>query len=106
MRQPYYYGVVELGSAIPVRVQCADSSDAPQAPDSAPTFTVYDSANAAMSAYTGTSSSQINSKTGFYGGSVTASLGNGFASGSVYTVLWEWTVSSSPRRAVGTFQVG
>lgn len=105
MRQPYDYGLVELGDAIPVRVQCATSADLPEAPDAAPTFTIYNDANAAMSAYTGTTSSQIDSKTGFYGASVTASGGNGFESGKNYWVKWAWKVSTADRTASGTFTV-
>lgn len=105
MRQPYYYGLVELGDAITIWVQVATSADLPEAPDAAPTATIYTDAGTVVSAYNGTSMTQTNSQTGFYRLSVTASSGNGFESGKNYTVRFFWEISTADRVATGTFTV-
>ena len=100
-----FYGFVELGGAIPVTVQCADSNSAPQTPDSAPTVTIYNDQGSPLAAYTDTAGTQTDSQTGYYRASITASGGNGFESGKTYEARWEWLVSSAARVAKGNFTV-
>lgn len=105
MRQPYYYGPVELGDAITLWVQCATTADVPEAPDAAPTGTIYTAAGTVVAAYDGAASTQTDSQTGFYRLSVTASGANGFEAGKTYTVRWFWEIVGADRVALGTFTV-
>jgi hypothetical protein len=103
MQAGNYYGLVELGDAISVWVQCSDSNNAPASPDSAPTSIVYGPDGTVIT--TSGAGTQTDSKTGFYRRSITASGGNGYERGTTYQVRWAWQVSTADRIATGSFTV-
>jgi len=99
-----YYGIVELGSTLPVTVQIG-ADQTPAAPDAAPTYSIYEAGGTEPNAnYDGASMSQVDSKTGLYRGLPTVSSANGFDRGN-YFVLIEWEESSSGRAQKGSFTV-
>lgn len=90
-----FIGFFAVGDTVPIYVLCRNGSHVPTAPDSAPSFTVYDSSGSAVSAVTGTlGASNHDSKTGLRRGSFVASSANGFAIGK-YTIYVSYAISST-----------
>ncbi len=94
---------VELNATLYFWVQVVNSSNVPSAPDSAPTFKVYEGDNS-TALVSGTMTGPIDSNTGFYQG-MAVTLNNGFERGGTYAVRIAWSVSSSARAKTLHFTV-
>lgn len=94
-----------VGGTVLIPIQCRNTSDVPTAPDSDPSYTVYDSTGAQVGSQTGTFSLNPGSNTGFYQLVLTVSTGNGYAANSKYSVLVTWAISSSNRAQEFAFHV-
>lgn len=92
-------GSFALEGTIPLCCPCANSSGVPTAPDAAPSYKFLNAAGTAIA--TGTlSSTDSASLTGVRTGTQTAAAASGFASGGVYPVVFNYTISSSARSAL------
>lgn len=96
--------LVELGSTFYFWVQTENSSGVVTAPDSdAPAYKVYEGgSNTAL--VTGNTSGPVDSNTGFYKGSFTASSANGFERGGTYVIRITYTITSTRHHEI-TFTV-
>mgnify|MGYP001579456844 CR=1 FL=1 len=88
------YGIVDLGSAVFMTVQCKNTSRVATAPDATPAYKIY---GPAMTLITSGSfnATIIDSNTGYYGTTVTCSSGAGFAVGTAYRVRVTYAISST-----------
>jgi hypothetical protein len=100
-----FIGDVAIGGTILIPVVCRNGSDVPSAPDADPTYTVFDAAGTQVGSQTGSMSLNPGSKTGFQGVVLTASEGNGYASGSLYTVHISYEISSTAYAVIAAFAV-
>lgn len=98
-----FIGHVESGGTLPLAIQCRNSSGVPTTPDSAPSYTVYGPSFGAAIASGTLGASDHDSKTGLRVGSL--SISGSYSAGNLYTILYEYSISSSPRKAVGFFRV-
>lgn len=102
-----YFGLVALDAAIPLWVVVRNTSQVPTAPDSAPTFSVYEGGsdtpqtNGSAVSMTG----PVNSETGLYRKSHDATAANGYESGKTYLVKFNYAISSTNYTQIGTFTV-
>ena len=99
-----YFGLHDLGNNVPLWVLCTNDGVTPKTPDAAPTYTIYEEGTD-TSVASGTMTGQVDSKTGLYRVSVTASSGNGFARGRTYLVHFSYAVTSTSYAQTGTFTV-
>lgn len=88
------HDVIDLAATATLMVLCVDNNNEPKAPDSAPTYTVYDPDGNVVQ--TGTlGASDHNSKTGLRRGTEAMTGARGYVAGETYTVLYEYAVSST-----------
>ena len=100
-----FQGSIALSGAFPLATICRNGSLVPTAPDSAPAYSIYPPGCASATASGSLGASDTDSKTGFRSGSVTASAGNGFSSGTLYTVVYTYAISSTTYTNTATFLV-
>lgn len=97
-----FAGMAVLGGSIKVRVLTRDSNGTPTAPGAAPTAKVFGPGGQVGTTVT---SGQVGSETGLYEITLTTSVGNGYAAGQLYHVVWSYSVGGTARGIVHTFQV-
>ncbi len=99
---------VPLDGTILVPVICRNGSETPSTPDAAPTYTVLEGVDGAMTqvgSQTGSMTLTAGSLAGLRGVILTVSAANGYASGNAYTVHIAYTISAASYSAIATFQV-
>ena len=100
-----FQGSIAIGGAFPLATVCRNGSLVPTAPSAAPNYSIYPPGFSSATASGSLGSSDTDSKTRFRTGSVTASAGNGFASGTLYTVVYTYAISSTNYTNTATFLV-
>ena len=100
-----FLNAVEVGGTILIPVICRNASDVPSEPDAALTYTVYGPDGAQVGTQTGTMTLTPGSKTGLRAVVLTASAGNGYASGSGYAVHISYDVSAAAFAVLAMFKV-
>lgn len=96
---------VPLEGTILIPVMCRNGSDVPTAPDSDPTYTVFDAAGTQVGSQTGSMSLTPGSITGLQGVVLTVSAANSYAAKGTYTVAITYAISSTSYAALATFRV-
>lgn len=97
-------GFINLGDTLQILAQCVNGSGVATAPDSAPSYSIYNGSGTAL--LTGSlGGSDHNSKTGLRRGTAAITALNGFAAGSVYQVHVSYAISSTAYALTFTFNV-
>lgn len=100
-----YIGPINLGDTPRLFLQCRDGSDAPIAPDAAPSWAIYGTTESSV--LTGSlGSSDADSKTGWRSGTAEMTAGNGFAADTLYHIRFAYAHSSgTAKSARGSFRI-
>jgi hypothetical protein len=99
-----HLGFVTLGDTLQILAQCVNGSGVASAPDSAPSYAIYNPSGTPL--LTGSlGGSDHDSKTGLRRGTAAITSGNGFAVGSVYLLRVAYAVSSTNYALTYAFNV-
>lgn len=103
---PQFLGFVSLGSTLVGHIVTKNSSGVPTNSDAAPTLRTYGPSGNVGSASNVTATALDHANvTGLYSYTFTASAANGFASGTTYTMVAQYAISSTNQGDVFTFVV-
>jgi hypothetical protein len=99
-----HFGLTALGSAQPAWVVASTNGVTPVTPTAAPSWTTYEEGtNTAVQ--TGTMTGEVDSKTGLYRVSITASSGNGYGKSKTYLIHMSYVSGGTTYVQTGTFTV-
>lgn len=101
------FGLVELDGNAALWWLTVNGSNVPTAPDTTPTFSVYEAdQDSAMTNGSGVSvTGPVNSQTGFYRKSHSAATSDGYERGKRYVVKLNYAISSTNYSILGYFTV-
>lgn len=100
-----FVGFVTLEDTLAFLLPTRNTSDVPTAADSAPTWAIYKPASAARGSSLKTGTVGAASETGIYPFTQAINAADGFAAGGLYSIQFNYAISSSSRRKVYTFMV-
>lgn len=90
-----FMGFFSIDDTLRLDLQCLNGSLVASAPDSAPSWAIYDNADDSAVQTGSLGSSDADSKTGYRTGTVELSTANGFASGGYYRIRYAYAVTSN-----------
>ena len=81
-----------FGKTIQIRVRVKNSSNTPSSPDEIPVCKIYSPSS--ETAILTPTVDQVGSETGLYEAEVAITAQNGFSQGDLYSVIWDWAIST------------
>lgn len=102
---PQFLGFVTLGDTLVGHIVTKNSSGVPTNSDAAPTLRTYGSSGNITAGNVTASALDHANVTGLYSYTFVASAANGFASGSTYTIIAQYAISSTNQGDLFTFTV-